>query len=619
MRKYRILSLAFCLLIGIMLSSCAPGQPFGPKSTPTETITPTPTFTLTPTSTLTPTPTFTPTPTPTPVSLANAIEEGTFGKISEIGKGHIRESVFSPDGSIFVAVLAHEIYIIDANTWKELKYISLSKPDLVSSIKFSKDGKMLAYGDYDGMITIWNMETFEMAQTINTYEDSLFDFDFSPDGNNIVSIGLEGKANKMGLWKVSDGSLLGLQYPERRANVHYSNDGSRIMYGDSSGIIYWSPTDLRFIEKNKEAGFFRIVSPFSDIIAYPSNDLTIYNLDTQREIYIQYPFKYARWGYDITFIDFLDSSHLVIQEKGYDLIHYVDVLSGRIIDYTPEEISHLNIQNPNIWKITKANEIAALGFYPYEYVTTISKNGKYVMSEDGIFDIESWSMVPQFPANKYDWSNSFNLLNGDIARIDPSGGNMKNYKFTISIYSEEDLTLKTTKSVTYGLDKWYDIVQLSPDGKLLAIGAQYGGLYVYDIDSNKIIAEKLNAHDYFKGFGPPEAFSRILFDDSSKVLKTIGKDRLIKYWDVFTLERIKDTTGIDFPFITEEPYNSILWADDLIFTRDLETLKIWSLTDKSLIAEYPQLEGIGLSVNLDGTRLYTCSADGIFSTWGYKP
>ncbi len=57
-------------LVGILISSCSPGQIFGPTFTPTPTMTltptSTPTFTPTSTPTLTPTPTVTPTPTITP-------------------------------------------------------------------------------------------------------------------------------------------------------------------------------------------------------------------------------------------------------------------------------------------------------------------------------------------------------------------------------------------------------------------------------------------------------------------------------------------------------------------------------------------------------------------------
>mgnify|MGYP001229750031 FL=1 len=101
--------------------------------------------------------------------------------------------------------------------------------------------------------------------------------------------------------------------------------------------------------------------------------------------------------------------------------------------------------NPNIWKITKANEIIELGFYPFEKIKNISRNGKYVMSEDGIFDTESWTIVSQKKEQESDWLKFFNLQNGDIARVDSSGGRMENYKFIISIFSGEDFTLKTTK------------------------------------------------------------------------------------------------------------------------------------------------------------------------------
>jgi hypothetical protein len=57
---------AFFILATLLLTSCGPGQLFGPTLTPTPTVTSTPTITLTPTPTSTPTATFTITPTSTP-------------------------------------------------------------------------------------------------------------------------------------------------------------------------------------------------------------------------------------------------------------------------------------------------------------------------------------------------------------------------------------------------------------------------------------------------------------------------------------------------------------------------------------------------------------------------
>ena len=169
------------------------------------------------------------------------------------------------------------------------------------------------------------------------------------------------------------------------------------------------------------------------------------------------------------------------------------------------------------------------------------------------------------------------------------------------------------------MDKWYDIIQLSPNGKLLAVGVQYGSLYVYDVDKNEILAGTHNTQDYFKGFGAPITFSRIMFDENSTVLRTVGYDEVIKYWDAFTLEQIKDVTGTENSFVTTEKFNNIVWSDGLIFTRDLNKLKVWSGVDKTRITESPLPTGEALAVNLEGTRLYVSSSDGFISAWGYKP
>ena len=561
--------------------------------------------------------TLTPTPTPVPVSLLQAVKEGHFGIIKEFDKGLITESLFSPDGTVFAAVTMSGLYIYNVNNWEEKNFISDGEDSDISSIVFSKDGKLFAYGDYDGVITICDAVSFSDCKTIKAYKDVVFNISFSPDGQNIVSVGRENETEYLRLWNVSDGSAIAGRQLNDWGIVSYSQDGSWIMADNT----IWESKDLQFIKKMKNAGSYNLVSPFSNIVANVSHDLTIYNVVTEKNTTIENPFKEVGWEHDITFMDFVDVSHILVREENYNLLHLIDINTGAILDFSDDEISGLSIKNPNMMKITKEQEIIDLGFYPFRYDLDkkISKNGNYLLTEDGVFNTETWSIVHQESGYVTDWSQSFNLLNGDIARINGFGDSIENYKFMISIYDGEDLTSKTTKSVDYTLDEWYDQVALSPDGKLMAVGVRYGGLSLFDVDKNELILFKENVENYYKGFGPPETFSQIQFDDSSKVLRTTSFDgEATKYWHVPVLERINEANGDDNPFITNENYRKIVWTEDLVATRDLETLKIWS-SDKSLLAEYPLVKGDALEVNPDGTLLYTCSMNGVFTIWGYKP
>ena len=612
------------LLAGYFVTACTTDQSMEDAQSAKLITTVTPSFIMTPTLTLTPTPTAT--STPVPVSLMQAVQMGKFGIIKEYDKGLINESLFSPDGTMFVAVVSSGIYVYDVATWEEINYFPVDQDTHISTIKFSRDGKLLAYGEYygehgetGGVIRIWDTDKFESIQVIKAYKNWVSDLDISPDGKYIVSSGRNGDSNRLNLWNISDGSSVASQYQKWTSSVNYSQDGTWIM----EGTTIRSSKDLQYINEMKEINYFNLVSPFTNVVVSLTNnlDLVIYDVDTQEVTNIEKPFEDVSWEYDITFMDFMDESHILVKEEKYNLLHYIDINTGEITNYSTEQISSLNTKNPDILKITKENEIIDLGFYPfrYSYGTNISMNGKYLMSEDGVFDTETWSIVPQDTRFKQDWSKTFNLLNGDIARIDMSNGPLANYKFTVMIFNGEDLTYKTRKEVNYTLDKWYDIVKISPDGKLLSVGVQYGSLSIFDVDKNELIAVKKNTEPYYKGFDAPTTFSRILFDENSKMLRTTSFDgTLIKYWDLPVLEPINEADGEDNPFITDEFYVNIVWSDDLVFTRDWDTLKIWA-ADKTLIAEYPLVKGDALEVNLDGTMLYTCSANGVFTIWGYKP
>jgi len=304
------------LLALIFIAACTTGQ----KAESTQsriinsTITPSYTFTPAPTNTITPT------PTPVPVSLKQAVEGGSFGIIKEFDKGLIDESLFSPDGTTFAAITMSGIYIYNIETWEEIIFIPDNEDSSISSIVFSKDGTMFAYGDYDGVITICDTVTFRDCKTIKAYKDIVFNIDISPDGKNIVSVGREKENDYLRIWNVSDGSAIAGRQLDDWGMVNYSQDGSWIIADNT----IWASKDLQFIKKVKELNGIILVSPFSNVVAGVSQDLTIYNVDTEKITTFEKPFKDVGWAYDITLMDFVDVSHILVREKSYNLLHYID-------------------------------------------------------------------------------------------------------------------------------------------------------------------------------------------------------------------------------------------------------------------------------------------------------
>jgi hypothetical protein len=125
---------AYIILV-ITISSCSPGQLFGPTLTATSTITPTPTSTPTNTPTLTPTPTETPSPTETPTnfSFSSTIDSKQLDKIYRRGEvsiyngnntQNLTEQIGFPTVGSVGDVIAYKLEKNESSTVLEVLFIT---------------------------------------------------------------------------------------------------------------------------------------------------------------------------------------------------------------------------------------------------------------------------------------------------------------------------------------------------------------------------------------------------------------------------------------------------------------------------------------------------------------
>ena len=200
------------------------------------------------------------------------------GHLTDIGRG--RSYRFSPDGTQFAVMSSIGIWVYDVQTGKESTLAIESVSDISTdialdpnwqtfakigkndttielrdlhtgnrkktfdgpkermvSVAFSPDGKMLAGGDLDGVIWLWNIGTGERKHILtphNVVEEVMF----SPDGRTIVSS--DDKDTQ--LWDIATGELKArLEETTGTNNIVFNSDGT-ILYGASRNELrLWDP------------------------------------------------------------------------------------------------------------------------------------------------------------------------------------------------------------------------------------------------------------------------------------------------------------------------------------------------------------------------------------------
>jgi WD40 repeat protein len=208
-------ALSGCLRAGTSEPTSLPMEPsalINPAPTSTETLWPTWTLTPSPTSTLTnlpsPTHSFSPdewgnTPMPTTHDQISSRNADQVQFLSRWGKGTINRVTYSPDGNLLAVASSIGIFLRDARTLKEIRYINSNYN--IRSVAFSPTGRTLASGSYDSAIRLWRVADGKLSQIFTGHADQITSLTYSPDGGTLFSGSLDGTIR---FWDVEKGDLI---------------------------------------------------------------------------------------------------------------------------------------------------------------------------------------------------------------------------------------------------------------------------------------------------------------------------------------------------------------------------------------------------------------------------
>jgi WD40 repeat protein len=161
------------------------------------------------------------------------------GKELPLPEGYVWRvtSAFSPDGKrVAVADLGSgRLDLWDAGTGKIVSNLQKAGPGIVK-IAFSKDGKSLALGCFDGVIRIWDVLTGKQTKTLAIPEQQpqpAWQFMnlvlFSPDGTKLLTTGAG--EDGLRLWDVATGKLIWSIKVTDNSQAAFSPDGRILVAG----------------------------------------------------------------------------------------------------------------------------------------------------------------------------------------------------------------------------------------------------------------------------------------------------------------------------------------------------------------------------------------------------
>jgi WD40 repeat protein len=163
------------------------------------------------------------------LSLANASDDGGVA--------------FSPDGTLLAGAGATgrgAAFVWDAGSGKRDAILYDPGGQGVNDVAFSPDGKLLAVGDSDGSIYLWDTGTYTLAATLTApgKHGPVNWVAFSPDGTLLADADGNGNAY---VWHTATGQLAGTYTGTSETQVWgvaFSPDGKLLAIADGNGNIY---------------------------------------------------------------------------------------------------------------------------------------------------------------------------------------------------------------------------------------------------------------------------------------------------------------------------------------------------------------------------------------------
>lgn len=479
-------------------------------------------------------------------------------------EGHTRDVlsvIFSPDGeTVLSGSQDGTVKIWDAATAGLIRTVSMwsdfshevgnaPREDEVWSIAFSRDGKLLASGAYDGRIRLWNPTTGEKKSILQGHTRQISTLAFSPDGTLLASNSVDGTII---VWDVEKGSQrfsISAQTSEQR--FAFSPDGNTlaIAYGGSD-----VPVQLYDMVSGEDK---IVLTDHKEVISIVFGQNGLITSDLNGKLQLWDPVSGA--------------SRMIIDNAGWNTILALSPDGATLAS----NAWHGALQ---LWDLTAGNLTGAqIGHTRPITGIAFSPDGMSVASgnEDGLI----W--VWKVKSNTLDKAMLGHGSRVTDLAFSPDGKLLASSSFdrTVRLW---DVASARQIAVLSGHESFVRCVAFSPDGKLVASGSTDQTVRLWDVETGEERAI-LSGHT-----GEVESVS---FGPDGVWLASGSADKTIRIWDVATGKEAGVLTG-NLSFVNDVAINTD--GTRLVSAGADHSLRFWDLNivlDKTVGRQLPIAKG----------------------------
>ena len=196
----------------------------------------------------------------------------------DLDRAAITAIAFSPDGSLLAAGdVEHKIKVFDVKSAKALQTLR-DHNAAITGVAFSPDGSLLASAGKENVIRLWDVKTGQLLKTLDGHTLAVSAVAFSPDGSLLAS----GSYDRLiDLWDVKTGQVVKTLsgHTESVASVAFSPDGQRLASAsqDQTAKVWDVSTGKEVLTLSGHAGGLTSIaySPDGKWLATGSVDRTV--------------------------------------------------------------------------------------------------------------------------------------------------------------------------------------------------------------------------------------------------------------------------------------------------------------------------------------------------------
>jgi WD40 repeat protein/DNA-binding CsgD family transcriptional regulator len=488
----------------------------------------------------------------------------------------------NPERSLLLALEAAEItHEVDGTVLPEVERLlhmalqadrtEITIP-MAGLVAFSPDGKILAIGDSNGTLKLWDTGTGQEVYTLNGHLNLISDFSFSPDGQFLASASFD---QQVKIWDVASGAQVGVikGFDDQGSGVAFNPDGRRLATIDQGGNVrIWNLAPVIELKSGETDPFEITEIVFNRQLPERVNDVD-FSPDGQRLAVFMPRVGIIVWD--------VDTGEQVLEIAGV-----TDFASGIAFSpngkYLAGGSGDLGV---GIWDAEMGERM--MHFPETAPITEVafSQDGHTLATsaKDGavsLWDIESGARKYRFSGQ----STGFNFLafspdgkqvavgndpqSTSIWDVSPSGGrevltiHAHEGKVHDAIYNPagtriastgEDGALRVWDVVSGELlhdlpaqRDWVHFPAFSPDGEALAAANQVGDVSVWDANSGREIAQLTKD-------GPE--LTAITFSPDGSRLAAGGLEGLAYTWDIATGQQLTTIDNNEGLVVTELIYS----------------------------------------------------------------